>query len=323
MRKVVIYSVEHHPFWLFPSWLAEELASTFPQFTFVLSHGEPPLEELIEDAEVLITGRMTPELLARARKLRWIHSPYAGVGNMLFREMVESPVIITNSKGVNAEAVALHALSLSLALLRGLHLACSFKRQRLFDHPGFISRFIPLETELVKVGIFGFGQIGRRLASKFMALGFETYCLRRRKAQTPCHRTYTMEELDEFLKRVDLLVLAAPRTSQTTGLFNYERLSLVGGFLVNVARGKLVVEQDLIRALREGRLKGAALDVFEKEPLPPESPLWDMDNVIITPHVAGASPLFWKKMKELLMEQFRRYLKGEALLNVVDKKAGY
>lgn len=320
---VVIYTDEKYRYWQFPVWLYEELQKDFPQLHFVLSHGNPPLEDLISEADILITGRFPRELFPKAKKLKWIHSPFAGVGNMLFEEMVNSSIIITNSRGINAEAVALHAVTLSLALLRGLPYAFALKTRKEYNHAFFTENFMPVETSEVIAGIMGFGQVGSRVAKMLSGMGFRTFCLRRKKENTNCEKTFLFEQLEEFLRQINLLIITAPLTEKTCGLIDLKRMNLLSGFLVNVARGKIVVEEDLVKALQEGVVKGAALDVFEKEPLSPESPLWEMDNVIITPHIAGTSSLYWGKMKELLKEQFKRFLQGKQLLNVVDKREGY
>ncbi len=320
---VVIYSKEKYPYWQFPSWLYEELKRSFPQLQFILSYGNPPLEVLISEADILITGRFPRELFAKAKKLKWIHSLFAGVGNMLFKEMVDSPIVITNSRGVNAEAAALHAVTLSLALLRGLPFAFALKNKKEYNHAFFTEEFLPLETSEIVAGIMGYGQIGKRVIQMLSAMGFRTFCLRRKKERADCEKTFFFDQLEEFLRQIDLLIITAPLTDKTYGLINLDRLKLLKGFLVNVARGKIIIEEDLIKALQEGIIKGAALDVFETEPLSPESPLWKMDNVIITPHIGGTSSLYWKRMKDLLKEQLKRFLEGKPLLNIVNKHEGY
>ena len=317
--KLLIYSPEKYPFWRFPLWLVEEIRREFPALKVEVNFGDQPLESLIADVEILVSGRLSREAFQRARRLKWVHSPFVGVGNMLFEEMAKSPVIITNSRGVNAEAVSLHAVSLSLALLRGLPWAFHLKTLRKYEHRFFTEKFIPLEADEVKAGVLGYGEIGRRVFRKLKALGFEVRCLN----SSGTKGCFPFSSLDEFLEKINLLIIAAPRTPQTEGCIDFKRMEKLGGFLVNVGRGKIVVEKDLARALREGKLKGAALDVFEKEPLPRESPLWEIPNLIITPHIAGTSSLFWKKQWELLRENLKRFLEGSPLINQVDKRRGY
>ncbi len=317
--RVLIYSPERIPFWRFPLWLVEEIRREFPSLEVEVNFGDRPLSELIGSAEVLVSGRLRREEFLMARRLRWVHSPFVGVGNMLFSEMVESPVVITNSRGVNAEAVATHAVSLSLALIRGLAWAFEKKKNRDYDHRFFTEAFLPREPQEVVAGVFGYGEIGRRVFRRLKALGFETVCLN----SSGTRGCYPFSSLEDFLERIELLVISAPRTPQTQGCIDLRRMEILGGFVVNVGRGKIVVEEDLARALKEGHLKGAALDVFEREPLPKESPLWEIPNLIITPHIAGTSPLFWRREGELLKENLRRFLEGRPLLNRVDKRRGY
>jgi len=317
--KVLIYSQEKYPFWRFPLWLVEEIKREFPSLEVEVNFGDEPLQSLIADADVLIGGRLSREAFLKARRLKWIHSPFVGVGNMLFEEVVKSPVIITNSRGVNAEAVSLHAVSLSLALLRGLPWAFHLKTLRKYDHRFFTEKFIPLEAEEVKAGVFGYGEIGRRVFRKLKALGIQMHCLN----SSGSKGCFPFSSLDEFLEKINLLIITVPRTPQTEGCIDFKRMEELGGFLVNVGRGRIVVERDLARALREGKLKGAALDVFETEPLSRESPLWDAPNLIITPHIAGTSSLFWKREWELLRENLKRFLEGRPLINQIDKSKGY
>ncbi len=317
--EMLIYSPEREPFWRFPMWLVEEIRGEFPSLRVTVNYGDRPLSELIPPVEILVSGRLSPEAFTRARRLRWVHSPYVGVGNMLFPAMVASSVIITNSRGVNAEAVATHAVALALALIRGLPWAFEKKRRRTYDHGFFTRNFVPREPGELVAGVFGYGEIGRRVAAKLSSLGFKVLCLNS-SGRDGC---LPFPRMEEFLRQVDLVVASVPRTPLTEGSLDYPRMGLLGGFLVNVGRGKVVVEEDLIRALSDGTLQGAALDVFEREPLPEDSPLWGIPNLIITPHIAGTSPLFWKREGELLKENLRRFLEGRPLLNVVDKSRGY
>ncbi len=317
--KVLIYSRQKIEFWKFPRWVVEDLRSKYPEVNFEINYGEDPLSEIIEDVDVLITSRLTPEEFRRAKKLRWIHSPFVGVGNMLFDELVNSPVLLTNSRGVNKEAVSTHAVAMALALIRGIPWAFHFKNERKYDHSFFTTDFIPMEPSEVKIGIMGYGEIGSSIGEKMKSLGFEVLCLTR----SGSGNCFSLEQLDQFLEKIDALIIAAPRTKENEGIINYRRMKILGGFLINVGRGKIVVESDLTSALKDGTLKGAALDVFEKEPLPPESPLWEIPGLIITPHTSGTSRLFWKRQKQLIEENLKLFLQGKGLKNLVNKKLGY
>jgi len=317
--KVLIYSRQKIDFWKFPEWVVAELKKEFPDIDFLISYGERPLEELITDADILITSRLTPEEFSRARKLKWIHSPFVGIGNFLFEEFVKSPVKLTNSRGVNAEAVIIHTITLALSLLRGIPWAFKLKNERTFNQEFFVKDFFPLEPPEVNVGIMGFGKIGKGVGKRLKSLGFKVKCLNR-SGKKGC---FPFEKLDQFLEGIDFLIITAPRTRLSEGCIDYERMKKLNGFIVNTGRGKIIVEKDLVKALREGIIKGAALDVFESEPLHPESPLWKMPNVIITPHISGFSRQFWKRELELIKENLKRFIQGKRLKNLVNKKLGY
>src|SRR5690606_1309241 len=177
------------------------------------------------------------------------------------------------------------------------------------------------------LGLVGFGGIGREVASRARALGMEVLALRRRRAEAPqgVEVHSGPEGLAELLRRSDHLVLALPETPETRGMIGAAELAGMkeGAVLVNVARGGVLDEEALARALEGGRLRGAALDVFREEPLPPESPLWGLPNVLVTAHVSATSRGFWRRETDLIVENLRRYLAGEPLLNEVDKQAGY
>lgn len=317
--KVLIYSRQEIEFWKFPIWLIEELRKKFPTITFEVNYGETPLEDIIEDADILITSRLTQKEFKRAKNLKWIHSPFVGIGNMMFEELMNSPVLLTNSRGVNREAVSTHAVTLALALIRGIPWSFHLKAKRKYHHLFFTTEFIPLEPSEIKVGIMGYGEIGSSIGAKMQSLGFEVLCLTRSGAGN----CFSLREIDEFLRKIDMLIIAAPRTKENEGIINYQRMKILRGFLVNVGRGKIVVEADLISALKGKTLKGAALDVFEREPLPAESPLWEVPNLIITPHISGSSRLFWKRQMSLIEENLKLFLQGKPLKNLVNKNLGY
>ncbi len=317
--KVLIYSREKTDYWKFPIWLFENLKKKFTLIDFEINFGDMPLEKLIRDADVLISGKLYPEEFKAARRLRWVHSPFVGIGNMLFEEFKKSPVLLTNSKGINTESVATHAVSLSLALIRGLPWAFHLKNEKNYTHRFFTTKFFPMEPREVKVGIMGYGEIGKRIGKKMTSIGFEIICMNR-SGENAC---FTFNQINDFLSAVDLLIITVPRTAETEGSIDYKRMKLLGGFLVNVGRGKVVVERDLIRALKDGSLKAAALDVFYREPLPTDSPLWEIPNLMITPHIAGATKFFWKGEGKLIVENLSRFLEGKLLKNLVNKKSGY
>jgi D-2-hydroxyacid dehydrogenase (NADP+) len=246
---------------------------------------------------------------------------------MLFPSLMASDVILTNSRGMHAETIAEHVIALTLALFRGVPTAVRRQSERMWAQeelsvPG--PRLLRGST----MGIVGLGGIGAAIAAAASGLGMRVEGLRRRTNAEPLagvHAAYPIGALHERLPHWDVVVLAAPQTRETQGLIGAPELALMrrDAILVNIARGKLVREADLIDALTRGLIGGAALDVVEDEPLDPGSPLWGLPNVFITPHVAGFRPQYWERLTDLFLENLRRYRANEPLLNVVDKQAGY
>jgi len=280
----------------------------------------------IADAEVYVPGPWDAGVLAAAAKLRWVHFRWAGVEGQLFPEARRSDVVITNSAGVFAVPMAEHALALMLALSRRLHRCIGADGEDPWRQTRqAIGRHV-LEMEGAVLGILGYGGIGRAAARKARGLGMRVIALRRRPAPDEhADEVWGPDRLDDLLRRSDYLLICCALTDQTRGMIGEPQLALMKptAILVNVARGAVVDQQALVEALQEGRLNGAGLDVTDPEPLPPESPLWRMDNVIITPHVSGLGPNTRRRQFELLRDNLRRYAAGEPLRNVVDKEAGY
>ena len=284
----------------------------------------------IRDAEVYVGFGMTRDLFQAAQRLKWIHSASAGVGSLLFPELIQRDVIVTNSAGVYAIPIAEHVVAGVMALLRGLDVAVDLQRARRWDKRAFDGADSPIrEVSEVRALILGAGGIGSAIAERLSALGAQCTGIRRRPERGPPPGFSAVagpERLDALLPGHDLLVIAAPATSQTRGMVTAERLDRLprAAIVVNVSRGALLDENALAARLMDGRLRGALLDVFEKEPLSAQSPLWGIPSAILTPHVSGVSPrLFWDRQTSLLLENWDRYVRGESLRNTVDKTAGY
>jgi phosphoglycerate dehydrogenase-like enzyme len=245
--KILVAVYSQFVSWCIPDEQVARLRREFPEHTFVRATSDAEALERIVEADVALAARLTPSHLAASRRLKWIHSPAAGVGNMLFPEMLASPVVLSNSRGNSSGTIAEHVIAVTLA--------------RLLD----------------------------------------------------------------LLPHADVVVLAAPQTSETVHLMGERELALMkrDAVLVNVSRGKLIDEPALVRALETGRLRGAALDVFEHEPLSPDSPLWSREDVLITPHVSGFHARYWDDATTLFAGNLRRFVAGEPLVNPVDKTAGY
>ncbi len=297
----------------------------------------------LEDVEVLLRGFLSAEvfdrLLLRAPRLAWVHSASAGVERVLTPASRDRGLVITNARGVFSRPIAEYVLMMILAVSRRLPQLLELQRERTWQ---------PLEgAELrdVTIGIVGLGSIGRAVGALATAFGCRVVAIRRRSeaelAAVAAHepagdderplgeimldRVLGPEALPELLADSDFIVLAAPLTPETEGMINERTLAHVkpGAWLINVARGRLVDERALLRALQEGPLGGAVLDAFGEEPLPASSPFYDLPNVIVTPHTSWSSGRVLDRSVGLFCENLRRYRLGEPLLNVVDPAAGY
>jgi phosphoglycerate dehydrogenase-like enzyme len=320
---VAVYS--DIPAWTIPAACVDDLRRRFSNLVFLHAGNEDATVSLIPTAEVAFTSRLTPQAFAAASALRWVHSPAAGVAGMLFPAMKASPVVMTNSRGMSAVAVAEHALMLMLASARRLPESVRAQAARrwicneLAGLPSLRGRTL---------AIVGLGAVGRELARIAAGLGMVVIGTRREAADPlPAGVTeaFSPDALHTVLARADFVVLAAPLTGETRGLIGANELRLMkpSAWLVNVARGRLVDESALIDALARREIAGAALDVVEHEPLDPSSPLWALPNVLITPHAAGFRGDYWNGATQLFAANLERYLNGDALTNVVDKEAGY
>jgi phosphoglycerate dehydrogenase-like enzyme len=280
---------------------------------------------LAADADV-IYAKPTRELLAAARKVRWIQSPSAGVDFLLaLPELVESEIILTNTRGAHGPSIAEHVFGLLLGLTRCLPTCLAWQARK---HWGRVEGYrLPRELKGATMGIVGYGAIGRAVAQR--AVAFEMPVLAVDTASGSgapfCEAVWPPERLTELLARSDAVVIAAPYTRQTHHLIDAAALAAMkpDAYLIAVSRGGIIDEAALAEALRAGRLAGAGIDVAEREPLPPESPLWELPNVIITPHLAGSSPQKERRCVEILRDNLLRFARGEPLLNVVDKRLGY
>lgn len=275
-----------------------------------------------EHADVIVGWNVPREAVAQARRLRWIHSTAAGVDQLLHPEVVQRDIIVTDSSGIHAEPITEHVLAVMLAFARRLPVATRNQMTHRWDRASVIGEELWGQT----VGILGLGSIGREVAARCQAFGMRVIGTKRTPAAVPhADQVLPPDGLDDVLRVSDYLVIILPLTEQTRGLIGARELGLMKptAYLINVARGAIVQEAALIEALRAGRLRGAGLDVFEREPLPQDSPLWEMERVILTPHVSGAGPDYYDRALPLFCENLRRFLIGAPLLNVVDKRQGY
>ncbi|WP_437607576.1 D-2-hydroxyacid dehydrogenase [Sorangium sp. So ce834] len=278
------------------------------------------------EAEVaLITGWLEQEHLREARKLRWVQTVGAGVERLLSPEVVaRSELVITNASGVHAQPIAEHVWGFLLMFSRNLHLAAARQHEGVWQSQTYRETLRSLRGKTL--GVLGLGAIGQRIASIGPAFGVRVIGLKRTKERVEhVAEVYGPDDLETFLAQSELLVNILPLTAKTRGWIGRRELATLprGAFLVNVGRGATVQTDALVEALRSGHLAGAGLDVTDPEPLPAEHPLWKLPNVIITPHYSGAHPGYFQHLGELFLSNLQRYVRGEPLVNVVDKQGGY
>ena len=278
--------------------------------------------DLIGDADAYY-GRMTPALLSAGRKLRWIQATSAGLDGYYFPELHESQVTVTNLRGIYSDVIAEHVFALLLSLARGIP---AYFRSQLEGR--WENKSIPvIHVAGTTLGVLGLGGIGLAVAERGHAFGMRVLALDPAPKARPDHveRIYGVDELHEMLGEVDFFVICAPHTGETDRMIDAAALKAMkpSAIFINIGRGKVVDLAALTRALGNGEIAGAGLDVFEEEPLQEGHPLWAMENVMITPHVAAISDRIEDRRIGLILENIQRFRDGEPLLNVVDNKRGY
>jgi phosphoglycerate dehydrogenase-like enzyme len=355
MPRAVLDMRDRRPIWAMPAWVPERIREALPHDWHLVvldvetdGSGDgagrvaPEVLEAVADAEVYFGYGIAADLLRAGEGLRWVHSGAAGVGSSLTPEMRSSPVLFTNSAGVHAPPMAETVLGMILYFGRGLDFAVANMRTASWDTSPYYVAGAPMrELSDSTVGLVGFGGIGREISRRVCALGARVVALKRtppRPGESDIapvsgggsladrvELVHGSEGLDAVLTRSDAVVLCAPETSATRGILDAAALSRMkpGALLVNVGRGKLVDIDALVDALEHGRLRGAGLDVFPKEPLAPDHPLWRLPNVLVTPHVSAVTSGFWTRETALITDNVRRYLAGDRLANLVDKEDGY
>jgi phosphoglycerate dehydrogenase-like enzyme len=275
----------------------------------------------IPDADAAF-GTLTPALVQRASKLEWLQAPaIAPPAGYYFAELQAHPVVVTNFRGIFNDHIAAHIMAFVLALARGLHRYIPLQLQHKWAPDRLDTGIVhlPQSTAL----IVGVGGIGAETALKCAAFGMRVIGVDGRVRESPpgvveLHRP---ERLDELLPRADFVILTIPHTPETEGLMNATRFARMKrtAFFINIGRGMTTRLTDLDRALREGTIAGAALDVFEQEPLPADHPLWTAPNVLITPHTAGFGPYLDDRRQEIIIDNAKRFVAKQPLRNVVDK----
>jgi phosphoglycerate dehydrogenase-like enzyme len=293
-----------------------------PNISFTICSSKEELLAALPKAEILITLPFTKDMLAAAPKLKWVQCLRAGVDGYPFAAMKERGVLLTNGKGIHRNHMAEYSIAMMILFARNLH---QFQRQQ---NKSEWNRRVPQDEIFGKtLGILGFGAIGDTLATRAQAMGMRVHALKRTPLDQPnVDQWFTPDQTTEFLKTADYLVNLLPNTPATTHSLNAESFEAMktSAVLISIGRGKTVDEQTLINALQTGQIRGLAADVFETEPLPKDSPLWQMDNVVLTPHICGESIHYLEKSVEILKENFPKFISDpETLINRVNLDLGY
>jgi phosphoglycerate dehydrogenase-like enzyme len=296
----------------------KSLESTFPDLMIHAAVKEEEIGDFIERADILLTNRISDVLMKKALKLQWIQATTTGVDYLINLPFLRKEVLLTSTRGIHAPQMSEMAILLMLALSRNLPRVIRNQGQRVWE------RWSGKLLYQKKVGIIGLGVIGKEIAKKCKTFGMTIYGVATQKRETEgVDYSYGTEGLSEVLKEVDYLILVVPNTPQTRKMIGAKELSMMKptAYLINIARGETVDEEPLAHALRTGRIAGAALDVFNTEPLPADHPFWELENMILTPHLGGMSENYVTQVLSIFEENLRRFLRGERdnLINRVER----
>jgi phosphoglycerate dehydrogenase-like enzyme len=326
--KLVICAWHQFTEWRAPAELAAPLRRRWPRMKVVHVPDYSGLDGELSDTDIFVGWSLRPEQFRLTQRLKWLHCTAAGVNQLLYPELRDSRVVVTNASGVHAPTMAEHTLGMLIALARHFPETVRYQARRHWAQQDLWDAVLkPHELQGRVLLIIGLGAIGRELARRVRPLGMRVWGVTRsgRGDRKLAERILPVKRLDETLPEADYVVLAAPETPETLQLIGARQLAAMKptAFIVNVARGSLVDEGALIAALSERRIGGAALDVMQQEPLPPESLLWKLENVFLTPHISGVSDQMWPRQAKLLVQNLERWFAGRGLINRVDLKRGY
>jgi phosphoglycerate dehydrogenase-like enzyme len=312
--------------WQAPRELADKISARWPEMKVVYLPNYEHVADEIPDTDILVGFSLRPDQFSLAKKLKWIHATAAGVGQLMYPALRQSSIVVTNARGIHSEPMAEHILGTMIALARRFPDAFRFQQQSHWAQQE-IWDARPHELQGQTLLIVGFGSIGRELARLAQPLRMHIWGVTRTLSDDMqfAECIIVASELENLLPQADFVVLAAPETPQTQKMFGAKELSRMkpSAYFINVARGTLVDQAALTAALQSRQIAGAALDVTEHEPLPPEDPLWKLENVFITPHISAVTDRLWQRQEALLMENLERWFSGRELLNRVDLQRGY
>ena len=319
-----------HPFteWRPKPLMAEAIRKRWPEMRVLHLPNYDALPAELPDTDIFVGYSLRAEQLKAGKKLKWIHSTAAGVAQLMYPELRDSGILVTNPSGIFSVPMGEHTMGLLLALARNFPDSvrqqdrARWSQQELWDKPQHLTE---LNGQVLL--IVGYGSIGHEVAKRAKAFDIRVWGVTRSGTGDGTHveKIVPSGKLHEVLPEADYIVIAAPETAETKRLLGAEEIGRMknGARLINVARGSLLDEAALVRALKSGALGGAALDVASTEPLPPESPLWNAPNLLITPHTSAVSDRLWVRHTALLMDLLERWFDGRKMFNQVDFARGY
>ena len=303
----------------------EDLATRFSDVEFKLALTKEEQKHEIQDADIFV-GMPCREVYLAAQRLQWIHNPGTGFDEIAaVPELIDSEVVLTNALGPHARPMADHVFAMMLTFSHHLRELWDDQRARRWEPQKYHVAYEEMSGRTV--GILALGGIGMEVAHRAYGFGMEVYAIDTRPMATPLgvKELWEPERLDDLLRISDWFVVTAPLTPETRGLIGREQLALLkpSAYVIIISRGGIVEEAALLEALRSGRIAGAGIDAFEQEPLAPDSPFWDLENVVISPHASAFTPELWEGRRQIFEENLRRFLGGEPFLYVCNKRAGY
>ncbi len=325
MRLVI--HIHDLPMWSLPSAQVKRIQCALPDVEVVDVREDEALAHALASADVALATRMTARDLDAASALRWVHSTAVGVGGLPLTALAARGIPVTNTRGVHAEVIAEHALAVLLGLRRQFPAAASHRAARTWGQREMSTVPVP-RLAVTTVLVLGLGAIGERFATFASGMGMSVIGIRRdvTRAQVPgVMRVEPLSALRDLLPIADAVVVTLPHTAETHMLIGKDELALMkpSAMVINVARGTLIDEAALSDALTAGRLGGAGLDVFTREPLDASSPLWTTPRTILTPHTSAFDGDYWTPAVDLFLENWHRFVNGEPLQNLVDAQRGY
>lgn len=304
--------------------LIQKIKETVPEWELVIGKDRTVWQNHLKDAEIIAGWKKEmEEFLEENIHLRWLQSWSAGVDDLPLEKLAESKILLTSANGVHVFPISETIFALMLALTRKIHTYIRNQQSKTWHHSG-----LKLELHQKTVGIIGVGAIGKETAKIAKAFGMNVLGVRRSgKPEEFVDEMFTTDHLSQILPKCDYVAVTLPLTKDTRHLFGKEQFVLMkpSAFFINIGRGEVVNEAELIQALQDGQIAGAGLDVFETEPLDESSPLWDMENVIITPHTAGSTEHYNKRViEDIFIPNLKSYLEGKTpTVNLVDYEKGY